>query len=250
MCSCFDNQLENKQEMHLQQHLSEPFIHSENGSPNEVVGFSYEQILARIQPATDRFLELFSEGIEGYDTITDKENCKVYSKAASEGYVLKYIWYIQYTPKQFRDFMDRVDLRKNWDKNIDSVQVLGEFSEDEAIMLTKYKKYLTFEPRETLTYSKSLRHKENLVDVSFSVESALYPVPPKTVRVSLFVAGIYTESIEPDETGNITRIICLSHMDIGLPKAFNDMARKFAGTSIPPLTKKISAELKKFYAKQ
>ena len=222
MCSCFDNQLENKQEIQLQKPHSDPFIHSENRDPNEVVGFDYSQIFERIQPATERFFELFFEGIEGYDTITEKENCKVYSKSASEGYVLKYIWHTQYTPKQFMDFMNKIEMRKVWDKNIDNVQLLGEFSETEGILLTKYKKYLTFEPRETLTYSKTLQHKENMADITFSVESELYPVPPKTVRVKLFVAGMYTESIEPDEFGNITRITCLSHMDVGLPKAFND----------------------------
>ena len=108
------------------------------------------QIFECIQPATDRFFELFFEGIEGYNIITEKENCKVYFKFASEGYVLKYIWHTQYTPKQFIDFMNKIEMRTVWDKHIDKVQLLGEFSETEGILLTKYKKYLFFEPRETL----------------------------------------------------------------------------------------------------
>ena len=120
--------------------------------------------------------------------------------------MLKYIWHTQYTPKQFIDFMNKIEMRTVWDKHIDKVQLLGEFSETEGILLTKYKKYLFFEPRETLRYSKTLQHKENIADITFSVEIELYPVPQRTVRVKLFIAGMYTEGIESDEFGNITRI--------------------------------------------
>ena len=143
------------------------------------------------------------------------------------------------------EFMDNVNLRKSWDKNIDSVGIIGQYNEHESILTTKYKKYLTFDPRETLTFSKTLTLGDNLADVTFSILSDLYPIKDKCVRVKLFVAGLYVEKIDPDTDGNITKITCVSHMDVGLPKALNNIARKFAGTTIPPLTKKIVIELKK-----
>ena len=94
MCSCFDNQLENKQEIQLPKLANEEHHHHHhafnNNNVSEIPGFNYEEISKNIEPATEAFLKLISEGIEGYDTIVDKENRKVYSKEATDGYILKY----------------------------------------------------------------------------------------------------------------------------------------------------------------
>lgn len=251
MCSCFDSQLEHKTEVELPRVLENNFIHDhhiESTPCTEILGFDRSFIQSRIGEVTEKFLELINEGIVGYDTIVEKDTCKVYSKSASEGYILKYTWKIPYTPQQFMDFMDKIEIRKSWDKNIEAIQPIGNYGGNEEILLTRYKTYLTFEPRETLAYTKVVDLNGVLAHVTFSVESDLYPVPPKTVRVQLFVAGTYAEKIEPDELGNICKVTCLSHMEVGLPKAFNDIARKFAGNTIPPITKKIVSELQKYYA--
>ena len=97
-----------------------------------------------------------------------------------------------------------------------------------------------------MTFSKALKIEDHLADISFSVYSDLFPISDKCTRVKLFAAGVFTEKIEPDEHGNITKITCASHLDIGLPKSLNNIARKFAGVTIPPLTKKINTELRRY----
>jgi hypothetical protein len=243
-CSCFDKIQESKQEM--------MFVSGINDVPKpadiqkgEIDGFDYEEVVCLVNQAVTSFTELVDEGVQGYDVIYDKENCKVYSKEAPDGYILKYTWTLPCSPKDFMAFMDRIDLRKTWDSNIDLVQVLGEYSDKESIIYTKYKKFLTFDPRETLTYTRSMHIHGNLAGVTFSVESEKFPITNGAVRVKLFVAGLYAEEIPMDEMGNTTKVTCISHMDVGLPKALNNVARKFAGTTIPPLTKKICTQLKK-----
>ena len=44
ICSWYDNQLEEEQIIHLQQPHTDPFIHSENLGPNEVVGFELSNL--------------------------------------------------------------------------------------------------------------------------------------------------------------------------------------------------------------
>lgn len=215
-----------------------------------IEGFDYNTITACYDSIEERFRTIVSEGSEGYDVIVDKDNCKVLSKEASDGYILKYSWLIPYTAENFKEFMSKPELRKTWDGNIDTSQVVGKYSQNETIMYTKYKKFLTFDPRETLAYTKTTSMNGNIADVTFSVESDKYPVSNGVVRVKLFVAGMYIERIDPDENGNLIRVTCLSHMDIGLPKNLNNIARKFAGTTIPPITKKIVTQLKKYMESQ
>ena len=245
MCSCFDTHMESKSEIALPKEVGRPSQSFNKGKVQEIPGFDYSEISKMITTAKSNFTELINEGVTGYDVIFDKDNCKVYSKEAVDGYILKYTWNIPFSAKAFIDFMDNVDSRKNWDKNIEYIQVLGNYSDTETIITTKYKKFLTFDPRETLAYSNATTINGNLATVSFSVESDHYPIINKVVRVKLFVAGLYTESIEPDVDGNFTKITCVSHMDVGLPKGLNNIARKFAGTTVPPITKKIVSEMKK-----
>lgn len=247
MCSCFDKIQESKQEMSFNSPQDKSHVHEEIVVSDEIQGFDYAAVSKKVSNAVENFTQLICEGVTGYDVIFDKENCKVYSKEASEGYVLKYTWNVPYSPKEFMEFMDIVDLRKTWDSNIDNIKVIGFYNPKESIMYTRYKKFITFDPRETLAYNKSTHVNGNLAEITFSVQSDLYPVSDGAVRVNLYVAGLYAEHIEPDEFGNKTKVTCLSHMDVGLPKALNNVARKFAGTTIPPLTKKISTQLRKYY---
>jgi hypothetical protein len=225
-------------------------IHKEQPKLGEIEGFSHASLRTAFTSVKAQFESLVSEGTTGYDVIVDKEECKVYSREAEEGYVLKYTWLVPYPALKFKEFMDRVDLRKTWDANIDVLDQIGKFTENEAITYTKYKKFLTFDPRETLAYTTSTKIFNNLADVTFSVESEKYPIESNIVRVKLYVAGLYLESIPEDEKGNLTKVTCFSHMDVGLPKNLNNIARKFAGTTIPPLTKKINTQMKKFVESQ
>ena len=251
MCSCFDTMKEMANEVDVQGRDSlKIVIHKEHPKIGEVEGFSHSSITAAFKSVQEKFEALILEGITGYDVIVEKDDCKVYSREAEEGYILKYTWLLPYTASKFKEFMDRVDLRKTWDANIDVIDEVGKFSENESIMYTKYKKFLTFDPRETLAYTTSTKVLGNLADITFSIESDKFPVESNVVRVKLYVAGLYIESIPEDEKGNQIKITTLSHMDVGLPKNLNNIARKFAGTTIPPLTKKINTQLKKFVESQ
>lgn len=263
MCTCFDTIQESKHEMSfidsdskskIREGIEKADDDSENENPfeqvEEIQGFKYSAVSKLAGPAVQNFTQLINEGVEGYDVIIDKENCKVYSREANDGYIIKYTWNVQYSPQEFMDFMDKAELRKTWDSNIDTINVLGFYNPKESIVYTKYKKFLTFDPRDTLAFCKSTTINGNLAEVTLSVESEAYPKGEKSVRVILYCAGLYAESIDPDDQGNKTKITCLSHMDVGLPKALNNVARKFAGTTIPPLTKKICTELKKYYSQQ
>ena len=249
MCSCFDTSKEIASEVDVRDN-SKNFIPREQQKIGEVEGFSHPFISSTYKSIQGQFEAIILEGTSGYDLIVEKEDCKVFSREAEEGYVLKYIWLLPYSALKFKEFMDRVDLRKTWDANIDVIDEIGRYSETESIMYTKYKKFLTFDPRETLAYTKSTKVFGNLADVSFSVESEKFPIGPNVVRVKLYTAGVYIEDIPADEKGNQIKITTFSHMDVGLPKNLNNIARKFAGTTIPPLTKKISAQLKKFVESQ
>lgn len=250
MCACFDCVKELGQEVDMQ-HLDSMkiVINSENNS-DEIEGFAYSDITACFDSIEEQFKALISEGSTGYDVIVDKDNCKVLSKEAPDGYILKYSWNIPYSAEKFKDFMSKPEMRKTWDGNVETNQVVGRYRETESIMYTKYKKFLTFDPRETLAYTKTIQLFGNIADITYSVESEKFPVQNGVVRVKLYVAGMYIEKIDPDESGNITRVTCLSHMDIGLPKNLNNIARKFAGTTIPPITKKIVTQLKKYVESQ
>jgi START domain len=252
MCSCFDSSAESNQEFYVNStvdsHLNKPLNFNENLNNyhiDEINGFSYEQISKNIQPTIENFLNLVKQGIKDYDVIIDKENCKVYSKEAPEGYILKYTWNIPYTQDEFMNFMDKSEMRQLWDKNIEFIKIIGRYTPNEAIVNTRYKKYLAFDMRETLAFTKTLKLDGNPCSITFTIESDNFPVPDKVVRVKLFTAGVYTETIPPDQFGNTTKITCLSHMDVGLPRAMNNMARKFAGASVPPITQKIVTEMKK-----
>lgn len=243
MCTCFDSSKEQKEEMSFLKADPEIQIPSIN---NEVEGFNYSDIQSKFSSVQEDFISLINEGVTNYDTIVDKDNCKVYSREAENGYILKYTWNIAYSPSDFLAFIDKIDLRKSWDTNIEIVKNVAQFSKNESVVYTKYKKFLTFDPRDTLAFSKNIELFGNLAVVSFSLESDKYPIVDNIVRVKLYTAGMYIENIIPDENGNFCRVTCLSHMDVGLPKNLNNIARKFAGTTLPPITKKIVTQLKKY----
>lgn len=245
MCSCFDSSKEAKEEMSFNKPGLE-FDHNKEIVYKEIDGFNYSEIQEAYQSIEDQFISIINEGTANYDTIVDKDNCKVYSREAENGYILKYTWNIPFSPSDFLEFVDKVEMRKTWDANIETAKVVAQFSSNESVVYTKYKKFLTFDPRDTLAFSKNIELFGNLATVSFSLESEKYPIVDNIVRVKLFVAGMYVESIIPDEFGNFCRVTCLSHMDVGLPKNLNNIARKFAGTTLPPITKKIVTQLKKY----
>ena len=249
MCSCFDTNKEIASEVDIRDNSKISFP-KEPHKIGEVEGFSHSSIRSTYKTIRDQFEAVILEGVSGYDLIVEKEDCKVYSREAPEGYILKYTWLLPYSALKFKEFMDRVDLWKTWDANIDVIDEIGKYSENESIMYTKYKKFLTFDPRETLAYTMSTKVFGNLADISFSVESEKFPIGPNVVRVKLYVAGIYIEDIPVDEKGNQIKVTTFSHMDVGLPKNLINIARKLAGTTIPPLTKKISIQLKKFVESQ
>ena len=86
------------------------------------------------------------------------------------------------------------------------INEIGKQGENESIMYTKYKKFLTFSPWETLAYTASTKVFGNFAYISFCVESEKFPIGPNPVRVKLFVAGIYIQDIPVDEKGNQIKV--------------------------------------------
>lgn len=247
MCrSCFNSETEPSQEAFLTKNYDlDPVDTSVTTQPNEIPGFDYKELLKLYSQAKINLFNISKEDIGDYDTIYDKENCKIYSREDTEGYVLRYTWNIPYSPDQFMNFMDEFEIRKKWDTNIDTLSIIGNYSEKEYICYTRFKKFIMLDPRETLVFSKKTIIDGVLALLSVSVESEDYPVEKNIVRAKV-IGGLYAENIEDDGKGNTTKITIISHMDVGLSKTLNNIVRKYLGTSIPPQTKKIVAEMKKY----
>jgi hypothetical protein len=82
-----------------------------------------EQLLTQSDQLFQQFLDLInsSENDTSFVQVVAKEGITVYSKDVEEGFVLKCIWKIPYSPDEFINFIGNIEHRKKWDKNIDQV---------------------------------------------------------------------------------------------------------------------------------
>ncbi|CAG9315983.1 unnamed protein product [Blepharisma stoltei] len=216
-------------------------------APLIIRGFNTTDVQSKLEDAKQEFLNLINEGIEGGDCeiVVDNPDCKVSGKETSDGYLVKYQFKMPYEPEALLSFLQKLEKRPVWDKNVFSSERIAQLDPSTCIIRTIYKKQWAISSRENLIACKKAKIGEAIADFSTSVESEELPVQNDYVRVKLFVGGYYYEPIEKDENGNITLVTSISHLDIGMTNVMNKLARKLTSTGVPKFVKTLMAELKK-----
>lgn len=232
--------------------LSDEPYHSNNGQKDENIhdvsildpkedvinGFEIAYINEKLDSATKDYFEMIREGIDGGGCTLeiDKPDIKVSGKETEKGYVMKYQFFIPYTPDEFFELIDRCDKRASWDDGVKISEIAAELPEAK-IVHTIYKGVFPISSRDVLLACKKTRDGKAYCDISTSIESAEFPLEKDIVRMQIYVGGYYLEPIPRDENGNITRITSVTHINVGLPVAMSKAIRKLATTNIPKFGK-------------
>ncbi|CAG9313884.1 unnamed protein product [Blepharisma stoltei] len=214
--------------------------------PMVIKGFNTCEVMNKLEIAKVEFMGLINEGIEGggCEIVVDNPDCRVSGKETADGYLVKYQFLMPYESNVLWSFLQKLDKRPIWDKNVLSTKKIAQIDLDTCIIRTIYKKQWTIASRENLIACRKAKIGGAVADLSTSVESDEFPIQNDYVRVKLFVGGYYYEPIEKDENGNITRVTSVSHIDIGMTNVMNKLARKLTSTGIPKYVKTLLGELK------
>jgi hypothetical protein len=204
-----------------------------------------EQLLTQSDQLFQQFLDLInsSENDTSFVQVVAKEGITVYSKDVEEGFVLKCIWKIPYSPDEFINFIGNIEHRKKWDKNIDQVKVVDSLDEKTRVMHLLYKRILTVSPRELLVLNRKQKRGEVWFDVSASIQSSEFPENPSYIRAHLYIGG---HMIEPclEEDGTRAKITNYVQADFGgsLPAT---MIKKMSAMTLPQFAKSITKAIEK-----
>lgn len=224
-------------------------IVSRNSSRRSSVraGINISHVHTSLDTLKAEFLSLYEEDIEGpgYETMLDKGGILVTNKKIGDEYIMKYRFYIPFSPEQFFTFLNDTENRANWDKNVFSASIVAQESQLK-IVRTIYKKYMVISSREALLATKRYRTKGKIFEVTQSVKSPAYPEQEDPVRITMRIGGFLAEGMVPDVNGNMTKVTGISQIDFKLAQTVSNLFRKISSTAIPGYTSSLLRGMKNY----
>jgi len=202
-----------------------------------------EYLLRLVEAASLEFLNHLSEE-EALEHVVSKNGVSVYSGDSADGYIIKAVWKVPFSPQEFISFVRNTQHRKNWDKKIEEIKVVEEPLPDLKIIYSKYKKMMMVSQRDAVTVNKSLYMNKGSLLVGTSCEHPSCPPSKDVIRAKIDVSGYYAEPIEPDSEGNTTKVVNLIIGSFGgkLPKK---MIKKVMASSLPKFAQTLNQEIQK-----
>lgn len=236
-CQCF-TQEENDPDIPLL-----PISHKSSFTSTSTVDLSEtpEYRTEEAHPKQDYFFKLIEDACiefllhirgnfeeEGFAETLKKDNIRILSKETSSGFAIKSEVAMNCEPKHIIDLILDVKNRKNWDENVERIELVANLHEDTTVTYVKYKKMLVVSSRDAVMVNRVFKDNGGIAFVSTSCELDEFPVLDDTVRAKVEVAGYWVEKVSE----NKSRIIGYTAGDAGgkIPKALVKMA---SATALP-----------------
>ena len=151
---------------------------------------------------------------------------------------MKSEYFINCTANQFIDLMTDINHRKEWDENIEKIELVLSLPEDTTVVYIKYKKFLMVSSRDAILVNRIMRAHNGLVFVSSSCELDEYPVTNEAVRAVIETSGYY---LEPHEKALKVIGFTVGNAGGNLPKAFVKTA---AASALPKFIASVEKTIK------
>lgn len=190
------------------------------------------------------FLEYFNSSLhEGCEKMYDKDEILVYGKDLEEGFLVKSVWYSNYSPEELLEYSRISDERKNWDKNADYTEEIEGSSKDEYFTYIKFKKVIAISQRDMMIASNVYRKKDGIIVVSRSYDHKEFPESEGFIRMKIKLAGYYFQTLDC----NKTKVFSLTIGNFGgsLPQKF---IRKSTGAALPKLYQDMEKAMSKYFS--
>ena len=179
------------------------------------------------------FLIYYSDPLDqGFDKMLEKDGFIIYGNVFEEGFTLKSLWLSRFKPEEFLKFFRDSDQRKNWDKNIESIEELPGPSKSEFYTYMKFKKVIAISQRDSVILTNIIKRKDGILIVSKSVTHAKYPEKEGISRMHIFIAGYYLQE-HPDPDYN-TKVFSLTKANFG-GKISHKLVQKATAMALPKL---------------
>lgn len=210
----------------LDEKLSQSF-QSESDKPQ--IDISNEEILEKLQIAKKQVISHLT--LNNFNS-RDSEDSFISIEETSKGHLLKVNFEVPVNAQKFCLFLDIND-RKNWDKLIESSEVL-EKKEDYSIINLKYKSHISYSSKEVLLASTREINNERIITTFITLPSNKINTANK---VDIFEGGY-----ELLQGTNPTQVNLLIHMNIG-SKSLNSLFQKISERIIREILSKLIALL-------
>lgn len=195
-----------------------------------------------IENASIEFLLHIRSSFEeaGFVETLKKDNIRVLSKETASGFVIKSEVVVNCDPNHIIELILDVKNRKNWDDNVEKIELVASLQDETTVTYVKYKKLLMISSRDAVMVNRVLKINGGIAFVSTSCEMDEFPVFDNTVRAQVEVAGYWIEAVSE----NKSRIVGYSAGDIGgqIPKAIVKLA---AANALPRFIKSLEKAVNK-----
>lgn len=194
----------------------------------------------------NEFLQYYSVPIDqDSEKLIEKDNCQVYGQLSTDWFLLKSVWYSKFSPEQILNFLRVLDQRKNWDKNIETIEEIPSNSDSEFFTYMKFKKVLTISQRDSLIVSNVIQRDDGVLIISKSAELANYLESESVTRMNILIAGYYFSVTSEGNLG--TKVFSLTKADFrGVIS--HKLVQKATALALPKMFQLMEQCMGKFYA--
>ena len=220
---------------------------SQEGVQLVLLSESDQRLVSHINNTLDNFFSMIRAPVSSdssLELISSKDNLTIYSKDTPRGFLLRSEWLMEFEPAEFIQFLGNVELRKNWDKKMESVTKLQTILSEYGVYYQKYKKIMLLAQRDLLYVSKTFQLGDAWVDICSSIEMPEFPPDQNDiVRMRVFLGGYYAEPLTNPTGPMKTKVTCVSECDFGgaIPRA---IVKKVTAITIPSYVKEVEDALR------
>jgi len=206
-----------------------------------------QRLVSRINSTLDSFFSMIRTPVDSdpsLELISNKDNVMVHSKDTPRGFLLRSEWLMEFEPGEFIQFLGDVELRRTWDKKMESVTKLKTIMSEYGVYYQKYKKIMLLAQRDLLYVSKTFQMGDAWVDICSSIELPEFPPDQQdTVRMRVFLGGYYAEPLATPSGLLKTKVTCVSECDFGgaIPRA---IVKKVTAITCPSYVKEVDDALR------
>jgi hypothetical protein len=179
------------------------------------------------------FLIYYSDPLdEGCEKLIDREGFIVYGNTFPDGFTLKSIWTSKFKPEEFLKFFRDVDQRKNWDKNVETIENLEGSSSQEFFTYMKFKKVIAISQRDSIIISNIIQRPDGILLISKSVKHDKFPIKEGIERMHIYIAGYYLQRTNSEECK--TKVFSLLKANFG-GSISHKLVQKSSAVAFPKL---------------
>jgi hypothetical protein len=176
---------------------------------------------------------------DGFVEVLKKDKIRVLSKDSESKYIIKSEYFLSVPANDFIDILCDVKRVKEWDENIERVELILSLPDDTSVVYMKYKRFLVISSRDVVLVNRVQRVHNGVAFISASCEMDEFPVTSEAVRATIDVSGYYIEAAD-----NGCRVIGYTVGDLGgkLPKA---MVKAATSSALPRFIVSVEKYIKK-----